>query len=177
LGTIRRLLLGCQSCSFPKRKKQSVSSPQQITCFLPNSFLQDATTLDFHIYVETYDAHFYLLSYPSNRTIFEKLLSNFDDRSYLSVTSDFFGGTGIMIVVANPGGFFDTLMGTNVQAYYNEPWEKWQIWVPIVIVAVVIFCFIFNIILCVIRLRMRKKQQIQTIMTNEDLADNEFQSI
>lgn len=150
-----------QPCYIPNG---FVDKDSNVTCFLPNSFLQNAVTLDFQVYVDSFYIQVVILSQPNNGTLFSYQLWIHDNDFQASVTSAYFSN-GVLIVICNTSDNIDSLYSLSVSAYYYEVWQMWQLWLPIGLVLATII-IIINISLCFIR-RKRRQQSLRIHSINE----------
>jgi hypothetical protein len=156
----------------PCEKVKYLSPASNYTCFLPNSFLQGAVSLGFAVYVQNFFSKVYVLSQPSNRTLYYYRLWINDNYCQADVTSDYFSdsGGGVLLVVANTSPYDQTTLSVVASGYYFQTWQKWELWVPI---GLLILCIlgVVNSCTCLLCFRRKKKQELKIHTINEMLEE------
>jgi hypothetical protein len=135
---------------------------KNVSCVLPIGLLEDADRLTLRVYVEMTDGFLHLQNMATKKIVYSKELFAYDDRPTAKIT-EAFQTNGVMIIIENKSKLYDSLLGLSASVYYLEDWEKWQLWVPIVVVCTVVLGCTFNVVLILVRCYIIRKKDINSL--------------
>jgi hypothetical protein len=138
---------------------------KNVSCVLPIGLIEDADRLTLRVYVEMTDAFLHLQNMATKKIVYSKELFAYDDRPTVKITRVFLEEqtSGVNIIIENRSKLYDSLLGLSASVYYLEDWEKWQLWVPIVVVCSVVLGCAFNVVLILVRCYIFRKKETNSL--------------